>query len=146
MDPNVSTRRPAPLADQDTAPFWEAARSRRLVAQFCESCAELVFPPKPYCPECLDALGWKELSGRGKVYSFCISRMNFVKGYQAPYAVAWISLDEDETCIMNSNILDCAIEDVRIGMPVEVVFEERPDGVVVPQFRPTHSSAKNPSP
>ena len=131
-----TTTRPAPLTDGDTAPFWAAARDRRLAIQFCSSCQKLRFPPKPNCPECLGTLEWKSVVGTGRVYSYCVSRMNFVGGFKAPYVVAWIAIDEQDDCRLNANILDCPIDEVRIDMPVEVVFEERRDGVIVPQFRP----------
>ena len=35
-----------------------------------------------------------------------------------------------------SNIVDCAPQDVRIDMPVEVVFEDLSPEVTLPKFRP----------
>ena len=132
------SRRPKPLPDGDSEPFWSAARERRLVMQFCIDCDNWTFPPKPACPSCLGGLEWRQTGGTGTVYSYCVAHMNFVPGYKAPYAVAWIAMDEQDDCRLNANILDCEIGDVQIGMPVEVVFEERGDNVVVPQFRPSH--------
>ncbi len=141
METSIPAGRPKPLADADTAPFWAAAQERRLSVQLCENCDRAIFPPKPACPHCVRELAWRDLNGRGSVYSFCISRMNFIGGYKAPYIVAWVASDEHPECIFNCNIVDCAIEDVRIGMPVEVVFETRPEGVTVPQFRPIREGA-----
>src|SRR6202044_389062 len=44
--------RPMPAVDPDTAPFWEAARERRLITQRCGSCGALRFPPTPLCARC----------------------------------------------------------------------------------------------
>ena len=37
---------------------------------------------------------------------------------------------------MTTNIVECAIEDVRIGMAVEAVYEDVDDEVTLVQFRP----------
>jgi len=35
-----------------------------------------------------------------------------------------------------SNLLECPVQDVRVDMPVEVVFEELTPEVTLPKFRP----------
>ncbi len=126
---------PAILPDPDSEHYWNAARQRRLDIQFCSACERLTFPPKPACPQCLAPLQWRTMSGKGQVYSYCIARLEAVSGFKAPYAVAWVSLREQEDIRITANILDCPIEDVRIDMAVEVDFVERPGGEVIPQFR-----------
>ncbi len=37
---------------------------------------------------------------------------------------------------MESNIIGCKIEDVKIGMPVEEVFDDVTEDVAIPKFRP----------
>ena len=37
---------------------------------------------------------------------------------------------------MVSNLVDCAPEAIRIGMPVAVVFEPLTDTIALPKFRP----------
>ena len=37
---------------------------------------------------------------------------------------------------LTTNIVNCEIEDVRIGMPVRVCFDERDDGIFIPLFEP----------
>ena len=128
--------RPLPLADADTAPFWEAARRHELALQRCERCARFVFPPKPGCPQCHGTLAWTALSGRGRIHSFCITRMPLVQGFEPPYVVAMVEIEEQPGCHLNANIVDCPVESVAIGMAVRVAFEERAPGVVIPQFRP----------
>ena len=39
-------------ADPTTAPFWRAARERRLVVQRCASCGACQFYPRPFCLAC----------------------------------------------------------------------------------------------
>ena len=143
--PAALAARPIPLSDPDTRPYWDGANQHRLVCQQCSACKHVIFPPKPACPRCLESgLDWISVSGFGTVYSFCITRMNFVQGYAAPYIVAWVTLDEHEDVRLNSNILECSLDEIHIGMPVEVVFEHRRPGVTVPQFRPRRRNIKDP--
>jgi uncharacterized OB-fold protein len=48
--------------------------------------------------------------------------------------VAWIDLEEGPRLV--SNVIDCSIEKVSIGMAVEVVFEEVAPGIFLPKFKP----------
>ena len=62
-------------ADRWTAPFWEAARGHRLVAPRCMTCGAFRLPPAPFCWRCrAQDVEWVELSGRGTVYSFTVTR------------------------------------------------------------------------
>jgi uncharacterized OB-fold protein len=79
---------------------------------------------------------WVRSAGRGKVLTFTVCRLPVAEAYAAdvPYVVALIRLDEGPT--MMSNIVECDVESVAIGMPVEVVFENWSEEISVPQFRP----------
>jgi hypothetical protein len=54
--------------------------------------------------------------------------------------VAIVELDEDPETRLTTQIVDCAVEDVRIGMAVEVDFDQHED-VWVPVFRPVEGSS-----
>jgi uncharacterized OB-fold protein len=55
-----------------------------------------------------------------------------------PYVVAIIDLDEGPR--MMSNVIDTAPEEVRVGMPVEVVFEDITEEITLPKFRPVRQT------
>jgi uncharacterized OB-fold protein len=115
-------------------PFWDAARVGRLELQRCADCATLRYPVSDICPSCLSlASTWERVSGDGEVYSFGVFRHQYKHDWPTPYTVALIRLDEGPTLI--SNVVGCAPEDVRVGMPVSVVFE---DGI--PKFAPKESA------
>ena len=63
----------------------------------------------------------------------------FFRG-KVPYAVAWIDLDDGPRIL--SNIVDVRdpLKDVRIGMRVELEWEEHED-VNIPLFKPRHDEA-----
>ena len=76
------------------------------------------------------------MSGRGEVFSFNIMHQVYHPGFAAevPYAVVVIQLDGGPRLL--SNLVDCAPGDIRIGMPVEVVFDDVTAEVTLPKFRP----------
>ena len=136
-----ASAKPAPVPDAETQPYWDAAARGVLSLPHCGGCDFYVFPPRPVCPRCRNAaLGWTELSGRGVLYSFAVMRESYMKGFDAPYLIAQVELDEQPGLRITSNLLDCDPADARIGMRVALAFEERPGGVAVPQFRPEEAA------
>ncbi len=54
---------------------------------------------------------------------------------EAPYAVVAVELEEGPRMV--TNLVDCKVEDIEIGLPVEVVFDDVTEEVTLPKFRPT---------
>jgi uncharacterized protein len=141
-------QRPYPVPDRDTAPFWEAARQGRLVLPRCLDCGRRHFYPRAICPHCMGgSLEWVEASGRGSVHSFTVVHRP-PSGFEddVPYVVALIDLEEGVR--MMSRITGCAPAEVRIGLPVEVVFQAGaadaqagPEEFQLPFFQPTRKEA-----
>jgi uncharacterized protein len=131
------TTRPLPEPTGDTAQFWQSCREGRLTVQKCSACAHLQFYPRRYCTECLgDALTWETVSGRGSVYSYTTTQRALSPAFKdkVPYVVVAVDLAEGPR--MLAHLVDCAPEDVRIGMAVAVAFERVADDVALPVFRP----------
>jgi uncharacterized OB-fold protein len=83
------------------------------------------------------------VSGRGEIYSFIVVRRLMIAGFNEPYVVALITPVEaqDDTVRIVSNIVDCRPEDVYLDMAVEVTFEDRSNGLSLPQFRPVEQKS-----
>lgn len=128
-------RRPRPSVNQDTEFFWEAAKRGELRVQRCASCGTLRHPPRPMCPTCRSP-AWEAVraSGRGEVYSFVVYHHPPFPGFDVPYVVALVALEEGVRVV--SNVVGARPEDVRIGLPVEVTFEAVDDELTLPMFRP----------
>lgn len=127
--------RPLPLADADTAFFWEATAQRTLKLLRCTACRTWIHYPRPVCRSCGSAdLAPDVVSGRGTVYSFTVTHQA-VAGYEPPFAVVIVELEEQPGLRMVSNLVDVAPGDIRIGMPVEVMFQPVADDVWLPLFR-----------
>ena len=76
------------------------------------------------------------MSGRGQVYSYTIMHRAPAPSFAAelPYVVALVELEEGVRMI--SNILECPPEQVRVGMPVKVVYEDIDDHAALFKFAP----------
>jgi uncharacterized OB-fold protein len=128
----MSTRRkiPAPEANPETAAYWQAAASGKLVIRECSHCGKLHHYPRALCPFCFKpATGWREVSGRGKIYAYSVMRRA-----ETPYAIAYVTLEEGVT--MLTNLIDCDFDGLRIGQAVKLVFQESEGGPPVPMFSP----------
>ena len=128
--------KPVPEVDATLAPFFAAANEARLVVQRCTACGTLRFPPRELCSACLSTkASWAEVSGRGAVFSFNVMHQIYHPAFAAevPYAVVVVQLAEGPKLI--SNVVDCPIDEIRIGMRVEVVFEKVSPDVTLPKFR-----------
>jgi uncharacterized OB-fold protein len=138
----VSTPRfDLPTPDAETQPFWDAARERRLLIKRCNACSRPHFYPRPFCPHCWsDDVAWEEASGRATLYTFSIVRRNDLPPFneRVPYIAAVVDLDEGVR--MLTNVVDCDVDGVQIGMPLEVTFRHETDEVTLPLFRPADAS------
>lgn len=128
--------KPVPEATPALAPFFAAAREGRLVVQRCGGCGTLRFPPRELCSTCLAREAtWEHVSGRGEVFSYNVMHQVYHPGFvsEVPYAVVIVRLEEGPK--ITSNLVDCPVGEITIGMPVEVVFERVSPEVTLPKFR-----------
>ena len=113
---------PVPVADIDSAPFWDGLRRHELAILRCPECRTWVHPPQASCPGCLSLrLGPEPVSGNGTVYSFTVANREFAPGIKPPYVVALVDLEEEGVRLV-TNLVNLAVGDVRIGLGVRVVF------------------------
>ena len=129
---------PIPVPTPETRPFWEAARRHQLCLPRCRPCAALVFFPRAVCPGCLGAdLEWQRLSGRGTLHTFTVVHRG-LKGFPLgpPYVIAMVELAEGPRLMTNLVGVDPDPAKIRIGMAVEVVFEDVSADIALPRFRP----------
>lgn len=129
-----------PAIDDTNEFFWTSGADGLLRFLRCRQCGYHLHPPSPRCPECgsLD-VSPAAVSGRGQVYSFTVNHQSWDGGTE-PYAIVLVELDEQVGLRLTSNLLGVDLDAIEIGMPVQVVFEER-DGVFYPLFEPASGSA-----
>jgi acetyl-CoA acetyltransferase/uncharacterized OB-fold protein len=124
--------------------FWTSGADGTLRIQGCVDCATLVHPPAPICPSCRSRK-WEPVpvSGRGVVVGYTINAHPWLPGFDPPYAIAVVALDEDVDVRITTNIVGCELDDVHIGQEVAVRFEQHED-VWLPLFEPTGETRGNP--
>ncbi len=126
-----------PRIDEESRGFWEALARHELYFQRCRDCGRARFPPRALCPACLSsATAWVRASERGTVYSFTVTYQNQAPGFRdaLPYVLAIVELAEGPRLV--THIVGCPPEAVRIGMAVEVVFDDVAPEVTLAKFRP----------
>lgn len=135
--------RPLPLPDEISSFFWDGARNGRLLLQRCRLCSCLQYPPDVACTSCQGTeLDPAQMSGRGTLYSYTVVDRAFHNGFvdAVPYVVGLVELEEQPGLRILTNIIDSAHDALRVGMELEVAFEDRGE-IVLPQFRQARARA-----
>jgi uncharacterized OB-fold protein len=124
-----------PVPDALSHHFWEGARDRKLMIQRCSVTGRHQWYPRAHSVHAPGAVPqWVQASGRGTLFTYSvIHRGNGTT--PTPYICAVIELEEG--VLFTSTLRGVEEVDVRIGMAVEVDFEQ-PSGTdfVLPVFRP----------
>lgn len=129
-------QRLVPTPDATSGPFWTGGLDGKLLIHRCRGCGRFFHPPAPACWRCRGTdVGPEPVSGRATVAAFTINRQPWIPGFPPPYVVGMVELAEQPDVRLVTNVVGIAPEMVRVGMEVEVLFEEW-DGVALPLFRP----------
>jgi uncharacterized protein len=125
----------APPLDDDNREFWTSGATGELRLPYCAACSRWIFPPLLRCPGCFGQAAYAPVSGKGHVFTYTVNHYPFNPEVPLPYVIAIVELVEQEGLRFTTNIVNCPIDSVTIGMPVRVVFEQQGD-VFVPLFEP----------
>lgn len=147
------TRRPAPAkplptVDDASRPFFDGALEGRLMLRRCRVCGTHMWPVggirtplRPRCIECFSGdLEWAPATGRGTLYSFALMHQVYHPAFAAevPYNISVIELEEGVR--MTASVTGCSNDQLWIGMPLEVTFEQLDERVAIPRFKPSNLS------
>jgi hypothetical protein len=130
------------MTSEFAVPFhWRKFRERYMFeGSRCEHCGEYFFPKRTSCPKCRrhGKVIHTKFSGKGRVFTYTVIRAP-PEGFRiyVPYVIAIIELEEGTKVL--SQIVDCAPEDVKIGMPVKTCFRkiksEHESGLILYGFK-----------
>jgi uncharacterized protein len=126
-----------PVADDDTRPFWDAARDRKLLIKRCADCGRAHFYPRRFCPWCWsEAVHWEEASGRAVLYTWSVVHHNDLPPFpdRLPYVAAVVDLAEGPR--MQTNVVDCDADALSVGMALRVAYRDLAEEVTIPVFVP----------
>jgi uncharacterized OB-fold protein len=140
MNQNDPSDRPLPALEPLSEFYWTSGDDGKLRIARCQACQRYIHPPSPYCAACgsLDVTA-EPVSGRGRVATYTVNEKQWVPGLATPYVIAAVELVEQPHLYVFANVVNCAAEAVRSGMPVEVCFEQH-DEIFIPLFRPAEDA------
>jgi len=95
----------------------------RLIGSKCRQCGDVVFPKRKLCTLCdSDELMEEVFIGeKGILQTYTIVRVAF-PNFEAPYILGLVELPEAKGLSVLAQIEECALEEVRIGMPLELTI------------------------
>lgn len=134
--------RTMPAVTPETQPFWDAANKEDFMLVKCVDCGFYRNPVSitaNICPGCGSRTPgeWIKASGKGKVHTYTVVHRTFDPAFEPllPYIIVIVELDEGPRYL--ANMQECKPEDMKLDMPVEVVFEKINNQMMLPQFKPS---------
>ena len=123
-----------PVLDVLSSNYWQGTHERKLMIQRCTVSGRHQWYPRAHS---LHAPGaqpeWVQASGRGTLFTWSVIHRG--NGTSAtPYICAVIELEEG--VLFTATLRGVDEQDIRIGMRLEVDFEDAGDNLVLPVFKP----------
>jgi uncharacterized OB-fold protein len=129
---------PMPAISPDNAPFWAGTTRGLILLPRCRRCGRYIWYPRHFCATCATTdVDWVPASGLGTIYTFTIMRSGRSAGPYAdalPYVLAFVTLDEGPTIM--TNLVEFALDEIRIGQRVRAVFHQAGEDAALPRFSP----------
>jgi len=133
-------RKPMPAPQGESDFYWEKANQHELWIRKCDDCGETYFYPRDISPCCFSKqTSWVRASGRATLHTFAIVHRAPTEQFadDAPYVTAIVELEEGPRMPTNIvGVVEPTPDKLRIGMPLEVVFEDISDAISLPKFKP----------
>jgi uncharacterized protein len=115
---------------------WTGGEHGELRFLRCQDDGTWIHPAAPRCPMCLGKdLEPEATSGKGVVHAKTVNHQAWIPGYDPPYVIAIVELDDQPGLRFTTNVVGIAPDDVRDGMRVRVTFDHH-DDVWLPLFEP----------
>lgn len=121
-----------PHADDFTEHYWQGCREGILRYRRCNACGRAHHYPRRFCPFCWSGeVEWRDATGTGTVYTYSVVHSNDLPPFRdrLPYVVAIVELDEGVR--LDTNLVDIAPGELRVGLAVRAVFVDEGDYTVV---------------
>lgn len=118
--------RAKPGDPKESKPFWEGLDRDTVLLQRCADCRRYTHYPAGGCQWCGGMVDFEEVDGLATVNTFSPCYLEFGPGNEPPYVVAIVNPDCQPELQVMTNLVNCRISDVRIGMRVQprIVHDE----------------------
>lgn len=118
--------------------FWRYCNQGELRFQRCADCGGWQHPPSPVCANCRSsALRWEPVPVREPhLFSYTVVHHAASPALKdcVPYNIAIVAFEGMGDLRLVSNVIDAAPDEMRIGMPLELVWQ-MDAGRQLPLFR-----------
>ena len=129
-------KRPLPRRRGMAGEFYEYCKKHELRFQRCTGCGTWRHVPRDMCAKCGSFnWEWAQSSGKGTLFSWTTVMQPMLPQFadRVPYSPVVIEMDEGVRIL--SELVDVPNEELRLGLPVEVVFDDVTPEVTLPKFR-----------
>lgn len=135
----VDSNKLLPNIDEEIEPFWNGLKEHKFLMMRCKKCGTWYWPAA-YCRFCqnepfMSNMEWAESSGRGKIFAFNIHYRAFHPSFQNDIPYVFALVETKEGPLFGSMVVGCRPEEVKVGLPVQVVFEDIPGGFTLPKLK-----------
>ena len=123
--------KPLPTPTPDNVEFWDGLKRHEFLVPVCDECGDLNWVPYPACRTCQsEAQTWTKMSGDATVWSYTVvHRGPGAFADEVPYVIVLGKLAEAprSLIVLATMVSDVAPENVTIGMPLRIVYEDIAD-------------------
>lgn len=126
-----------PTIEEESRPFWDAAKEGRFLIGRCGNCGKVHHYPRPFCPFCWsEDVSLVDASGKATLYTYSTVYVNDLPPFrdQLPYVAAMVELEEGPHVM--TQLEDVEADELRIGMPLVVKYRPLTDDITIPVFAP----------
>lgn len=135
-DATTAYKKPLPKRRGYAGQFYEFCKKHELRFQRCTDCKTWRHVPRDMCAKCGSFnWEWAKSSGKGKIYSWTTAEQTMLPQFEdvTPYSPAIVELEEGVRMV--TWITDIPNEELKLDIPVEVVFDDVTPEVTLPKFR-----------
>lgn len=138
---------PSPEPTLDDQPFWDYCAQRELRFRRCTACGRCRHPPAPGCPHCQSfESDWVRADDDAELFSYTVVHYAAHPAVEPalPYNVAIVLFPSLDNVRLVSNLIGVDPGAIRIGMHLDLIWEEAGNGMLLPRFAPRAATATAP--
>ena len=130
----MAWNKPLPQPTPLSAPFWDGLKTHDVCIQQCDQ-GHWLFFPRAHCPTCGSRqLTWRKVTGEGTLYTYTIARVPTLPEFsdEMPQLLAVVQLDQGPH--LNTTLVGIDEAELRVGLRVRPVFDERPGSATLLRY------------